>query len=100
MQSFLDSKVLNEPRGAANATWERFIAGETAEQIANIRDKPIQVTVVPTIYLHILGQETTHAHLPMVLLQLHLCCNLLLQSSSGDAIAKSTVLPVVQLYNI
>lgn len=42
-QSMLESKILNEPKGAATAAWERWAAGETAEQVASLRDKPIQV---------------------------------------------------------
>jgi hypothetical protein len=42
-QAMLDAKVLAEPKGAASAAWERWQAGESAEQVATAREKPIQV---------------------------------------------------------
>lgn len=42
-QALLDAKVLSEPKAAAAAAWERWQAGESAEQVATAREKPIQV---------------------------------------------------------
>jgi hypothetical protein len=42
-QAMLDAKVLSEPKGAANAAWERWRGGESAEEVATAREKPIQV---------------------------------------------------------
>jgi hypothetical protein len=42
-QAMLDEKVLSEPKGAASAAWDRWRGGESAEQVATAREKPIQV---------------------------------------------------------
>jgi hypothetical protein len=49
-QAMLDAKVLAEPKGAASAAWERWQAGESAEQVATAREKPIQVHIHMTAY--------------------------------------------------
>jgi hypothetical protein len=41
--AMLDAKVLSEPKGAASAAWERWQAGESAEQVATARKNQIQV---------------------------------------------------------
>jgi hypothetical protein len=42
-QGLLDSKVLAEPKKAAQAAWEQWQQGMSVAQIATEREKPIQV---------------------------------------------------------
>jgi hypothetical protein len=45
LQRFVVTKVLQEPKGAALEAQQRWAAGETPEQIADNRPRPIQVGI-------------------------------------------------------
>lgn len=47
LQRFVVTRVLQEPKGAALEAQQRFAAGETPQQIADNRERPIQVRMAP-----------------------------------------------------